>query len=82
MQKVSDLRLYGGGSGHSVRAGGRVQGVPVHHLVRIFDDVLHTVHRHTMAAGPGPFAGGTLIMLTVGITALTCRTTLQENPAP
>ena len=27
------------------------------------------------------FAGGTLIVLTVGITALTCRTTLQENPA-
>ena len=27
------------------------------------------------------FAGGTLIVLTVGITALACRTTLQENPA-
>ena len=27
------------------------------------------------------FAGGTLILLTVGITALACRTTLQENPA-
>ncbi|MUT94729.1 MAG: hypothetical protein EP147_02130 [Subdoligranulum sp.] len=26
-------------------------------------------------------AGGTLILLTVGITALACRTTLQENPA-
>ena len=27
------------------------------------------------------FAGGTLIVLTVGITALACRATLQENPA-
>lgn len=27
------------------------------------------------------FAGGTLILLTVGITALACRTTLRENPA-
>lgn len=31
--------------------------------------------------GQALFAGGTLIVLTVGITALTCRTTLQENPA-
>ena len=31
--------------------------------------------------GQALFAGGTLIALTVGITALTCRTTLQENPA-
>ena len=27
------------------------------------------------------FAGGTLVVLTVGITALACRTTLQETPA-
>ena len=31
--------------------------------------------------GQALFAGGTLIVLTVGITALTCRTTLRENPA-
>ena len=31
--------------------------------------------------GQALFAGGTLIVLTVGITALTCRTTLQETPA-
>lgn len=33
--KVPDLRLHGGCSGHSSRTGRRLQGLPVHHLVRL-----------------------------------------------